>query len=170
MGSKRIGMARVKSLINENSNALQVRKLVIKSITADATLGAEDSGKLIVLNAADAGSTAVTVTLPAATGSGQHYKIMVGTVSAMTAGYKVQVTGDDTMDGVVMTLADGGNTVLGFETAAASDTFTMDGTTTGGVSIGDFIELIDIASNQWAISGQTTSSGTEATPFSAAVG
>ena len=80
MGTKRVGWARIRSLINENQNALQTRKKVIKSVTATASLVIGDSGKLIVLNAADAGSTAVTVTLPAATGSGAHYKIVVGTV------------------------------------------------------------------------------------------
>ena len=173
MGTKRVGMARVKSLINANNNALQVRKLVIKSITATASLGAEDSGKLIVLNAADADSTAVTVTLPAATGSGRCYKIVVGTVSAMTAAYKIQVAdATDTIDGQIVTASTGDSPDLAqpWVTAAASDTVTLDGTTTGGASIGDWIEVIDIASNQWVISGQTTSSGTEATPFSAAVG
>ena len=172
MGSKRVGMARVKSLINANNNALQVRKKVIKSITASASLAAADSGKLFVLNAADAGSTAVTVTLPAATGSGRYYRIVVGTVNAMSDGYKIQVADStDTIDGQIVTASTGDTPDLGqpWVTAAASDTVTFDGTTTGGVAIGDWIEVIDIASNQWVISGQTTSSGTEATPFSAAV-
>ena len=43
------------------------------------------------------------------------------------------------------------------------------GTTTGGVAIGDFIELIDIATDKWLVFGHTTTSGTEATPFSATV-
>ena len=40
---------------------------------------------------------------------------------------------------------------------------------TGGVSIGDEITLIDIASNQYMVKGILTASGTEATPFSASV-
>lgn len=172
MGTKRVGWARIKSLINENTNALQLQRKVIKSVTATASLTTADSGKLVVLNAADAGSTAVTVTLPAATGSGVHYKIVVGTVNAMSAGYKIQVANSsDTIDGQITTASTGDSPDLGqpWVTAAASDTITFDGTTTGGVAIGDYIELTDIASNQWTVSGATTSSGTEATPFSAAV-
>jgi hypothetical protein len=45
----------------------------------------------------------------------------------------------------------------------------LNGTTTGGVSIGDEITLIDIASNQYMVKGILTASGTEATPFSASV-
>jgi len=172
MGTKRVGWARIRSLINENQNALQTRKKVIKSVTATASLVIGDSGKLIVLNAADAGSTAVTVTLPAATGSGAHYKIVVGTVSAMSAAYTVQVANaDDTIDGQLTTASTGDTPDLAqpWVTAAASDTITLNGTTTGGVAIGDWIELTDIASNQWIVSGATTTSGAEATPFSAAV-
>jgi len=172
MGTKRVGWARIRSLINENQNALQTRKKVIKSVTATASLVIGDSGKLIVLNAASAGSTAVTVTLPAATGSGAHYKIVVGTVSAMSAAYTVQVANaDDTIDGQLTTASTGDTPDLAqpWVTAAASDTITLNGTTTGGVAIGDWIELTDIASNQWIVSGATTTSGAEATPFSAAV-
>jgi hypothetical protein len=46
---------------------------------------------------------------------------------------------------------------------------TFNATTTGGVQIGDWIELTDIASNTWMVYGYTTTSGSEATPFSAAV-
>jgi hypothetical protein len=86
-----------------------------------------------------------------------------------TSGYTIQVTGDDTMDGHILSLQDSADTVVGWETAATSDTITLNGTTTGGVSIGDWIELVDIAADQWTVTGITTSSGTEATPFSAAV-
>ena len=46
---------------------------------------------------------------------------------------------------------------------------TDDGTTTGGVSIGDYVELEDIKSGVWGVTGHVTGSGTEATMFSAAV-
>jgi len=62
MGTKRVGWARIKSLINENQNALQMRKKVTMTTTADTTLTAADSGKTIFLD----GSTTHDVTLPAA--------------------------------------------------------------------------------------------------------
>jgi hypothetical protein len=56
-------------------------------------------------------------------------------------------------------------------TAAASDTITLNGTTTGGGAIGDYVELIDIASNQYTVSGMVTcAAGSNiATMFSATV-
>jgi hypothetical protein len=67
-------------------------------------------------------------------------------------------------------LSDGAAAVLGYmAVAATSDTITLNGTTTGGVSIGDWVEIVDVASGVFAATGLTTSSGTEATPFSATV-
>ena len=65
---------------------------------------------------------------------------------------------------------DGGTaSLISWPTVAASDTITLDGTTTGGVNIGDYVLLTDIATNQYTVSGLLNASGTEATPFSAAV-
>lgn len=137
------------------------------TITGDITLTeAAHEGKILLLGEVG-GNAAVAVTLPAATGSGGVYKFIVSVVN--TSGYTIQVTGDDTMDGQIISLQDAADTVVGWETAATSDTITLNGTTTGGVAIGNWVELIDIAADQWAVSGQTTSSGIEATPFSAAV-
>ena len=71
--------------------------------------------------------------------------------------------------GVIFNTDDASNAVQGFETAASSDTITLNGTTTGGVNKGDWVELEDIASGIWGVTGLLTGSGTEATPFSAAV-
>jgi hypothetical protein len=139
----------------------------IVTITGDITLTeAAHSDKILLLGEVG-GNAAVAVTLPAATGSGARFHFKVSVVN--TSGYTIQVTGDDTMDGHILSLQDAADTVVGWETAATSDTITLNGTTTGGVSIGDWIELVDIAADQWAVTGITTSSGTEATPFSAAV-
>mgnify|MGYP003625747053 CR=1 FL=1 len=145
------------------------------SITAtDAITAAEHAGRTLVLNAADADSTAVTLTLPAATGTGNVYHFIVGVVSAMTAAYKIQVVGDDTIDGFIIAANDvaahaSNNSLNVWKTVAASDTITLNGTTTGGVAIGDWICLTDIAADQWAVDALLNQSGTEATPFTAAV-
>ena len=139
------------------------------SITAtDAITAAEHAGRTIVLNAADAASTAVVCTLPLATGTGNVYNFIIGVVSAAAGMYVIQVTGDDTIDGSVHAGIDDGAS-KSFKTAATSDTITLNGTTKGGVSIGDTITLTDIAADQWAVSGLLTASGTQVTPFSAAV-
>ena len=121
------------------------------SITAtDAITATEHAGRTLVLNAADAGSTAVTLTLPIATGTGNEYSFIIGTVNAMTAGYKIQAgDADDTIDGWIIAKNDvanhaSNNSINLWKPAAADDTITLDGTTTGGVSIGDHICLTDI--------------------------
>lgn len=109
-----------------------------------------------------------TFTLPAATGSGGKYLFVVGAVN--TSNYLIKsVAGADTMDGQIMTRSSSDTAVeavQSWQPAATDDTITLNATTTGGVSIGDWVELIDIATNQWMVRGMTTSSGTEATPFS----
>ena len=52
--------------------------------------------------------------------------------------------------------------------AADSDTITLNGTTTGGIA-GDYFEIIDIATGIFFIKALSKSTGTAATPFSAAV-
>jgi hypothetical protein len=55
MGTKRVGWARIRSLINENENQLGARRAKVRSVvTADATLTAADYGKVILLSGAAA--------------------------------------------------------------------------------------------------------------------
>lgn len=138
----------------------------IATLTASTTITQEQhDGKTLLMGASGA---ALTFTLPAATGRGTKLKFMVSVVN--TSNYIIAVANaTDTMDGSIISLQDSADTVVGWETASTSDTITLNGTTTGGVSIGDWVELQDIAAGQWAVTGVTTSSGTEATPFSAAV-
>lgn len=129
------------------------------------TVGPEHAGKTIGLNLAGG----FTATLPASTGFGSRFKFQVQTVS--TTGYLIKVANaTDVMNGTIFTLSDVGAAVLGYmAVAASSDTITLNGTATGGVSIGDWVELTDIKAGVWAVTGLTTSTGTEATPFSATV-
>ena len=134
--------------------------------TGDITAAAHSGRKLYMGEVG--GNAAATFTLPAATGSGATYHFIVSVVN--TSNYVIQVTGDDTIDGSVILHQDSANTVVSFNTVAASDTITLNGTTKGGVSIGDELTLIDAAADQYIVKGVLTASGTEATPFSAAVG
>lgn len=134
------------------------------NITASTrTLTKDDAGAFITVNRA-AGST---LTLPSATGTGRWYRIFVGT-TITSNNLVVQVTTTDIMAGVALNAADGGDTLVAFETAADSDTITMNGTTKGGIK-GDWIELDDVASGVWHVKIVGSATGTEATPFSAAV-
>ena len=63
----------------------------------------------------------------------QHLQVFVATTVTSNS-YKIQVAnGDDTMAGVAIVANDGGDTASIFETAATSDTITLNGTTTGGI-------------------------------------
>lgn len=127
-----------------------------------AVTEADHDSKVVTLNRAGG----IAVTLPAATGSGTKLKFVVGTT--FTSSATIKVTGDDTMTGLAMLAADGGDTCVVFATGATADTITMDGSTTGGLKGAD-VELIDIAADLWFVSYRSDATGTEATPFSATV-
>jgi hypothetical protein len=110
----------------------------------------------------------ITFTLPAATGSATRFTILVQT-TITSNNLVVQVANaSDIMTGVALNAADGGDTAVMFETAVDTDTITMNGTTKGGVK-GDVIELEDVATNLWRVEVRGSATGTEVTPFSAAV-
>lgn len=119
-------------------------------------------GAVVTLNRAGG----IAVTLPAATGSGTSYAFVIGTT--FTGSATIKVVGDDIMTGSCVVLQDGGDTMVGFETAADTDTITWDGSTTGGLK-GDYVMLKDIAADTWEVLIRQKATGTEATPFSATV-
>ena len=108
------------------------------------------------------------VTLPAATGTGSVYRFIIGsTITSNSTTIKVANT-TDVMTGRAFVVSDNTAAVLGFATAAASDTITLNGTTLGGLA-GDHIEIIDAITGTFAVRVFTAATGTEATPFSATV-
>ena len=146
-----------------------IRDLV--TLTADTTItNAAHAGRVLLMGEVG-GNASATFTLPAATGTGAEFKFIVSVVN--TSNYVIQVTGDDTIDGSVVvtndTAAGGTASLISWPTVAASDTITLNATTTGGVQIGDYVLLTDIATDQYTVSGLLNASGTEATPFSVAV-
>ena len=119
------------------------------------------AGQTIVSNLA----ATQTFTLPAATGSGNIYRIYIKTTK--TGNMIIQVANStDVMNGALAVTTDAAGVVI--PTAAASDTITMSGSTTGGVA-GSLVVLQDVAAGFWSVSGALVSTGAEATPFSAAV-
>ena len=110
-----------------------------------------------------------TVTLPAATGSGARYYFVVSVVATSNS-HIIQVVGTDIMAGMVwLADSDTSGTTTAFVTASDSDTITLNRTTTGSVTRGEWIELTDAVSGVWLVKGFLTNSGSGATPFSAAV-
>ena len=137
-------------------------------VATDAVTITEHAGRTLLLGEVG-GNAAVTLTLPAATGTGAVYKFIVSVTN--TSNYKIQVAdATDTIDGVMLYLDVDGTAVTAFPTVAASDTITLNGTTQGGI-IGDYLELIDIATNQYHVRGvmRVPAGSNPATPFSAAV-
>ena len=141
-------------------------RLIAAGGTLSATVAAHD-GKIIALDTA-AGSV---VTLPAATGSGAVFRFIISVIATTNSHIVKVANANDVIYGVINTCSTGDSPDLGqpWVTAVDSDTITLDRTTTGSVSIGEWIELVDLVANKWAVRGQTVSSGAEATPFSATV-
>jgi hypothetical protein len=141
----------------------------IHTFTAtDAITITEHAGRTLLLGEVG-GNAAVTLTLPAATGTGAVYKFIISVTN--TSNYKIQVAdATDTIDGIMMYLDEDGTAVSAFPTVAASDTITLNGGTQGGI-VGDYLELIDIATNQYHVRGvmRVAAGANPATPFSAAV-
>jgi hypothetical protein len=140
-------------------------------VATGAITVAAHSGRTLNMAEVD-GNAAATFTLPAATGSGAVFKFVVGVVN--TSNYIIKVAdATDTIDGMVIvqndSTAGGTASLIAWPTVAASDTITLNGTTSGGVSIGDYILLTDMIANQYVVSGMLNASGTEVTPFSATV-
>ena len=135
----------------------------VNSTVTAATLAvtSDSNGQTINLSRA----AGIVVTLPAATGSKAVYTFVVAT--AVTSNdYVIQVANaSDTLNGLSSV---GGTTGAVFSTVAASDTLTMNGTTTGGL-VGSYVQVTDIAANEYLVSAALVGSGTPATPFSAAV-
>ena len=133
------------------------------TITASATLNRNThAGSVVNLNAL----AGLTVTLPASTGKGDQYEIFVLT-TVTSNNYIIQVANaTDILAGAVHLTTDiAGTSML---TSTTSDTITMNGSTTGGLR-GSWLRFKDVASGFWALEGGIICTGTEATPFSAAV-
>lgn len=135
------------------------------ALTASLTLDMRHAETLVVLNAA----AGLTLTLPAAIGSGALFRFLVGTTVTSNNDIIQVANSVDVMAGVcAMASDDASDVIKAFETVAASDTITMNGSTKAGIK-GDYIELTDAAAGLWRVTMTVSGTGTEITPFSAAV-
>ncbi len=97
MGTKRVGWARIKKLINENTNPLHHQHGVVEAITTDRTLTAADGGKKFTIGTATA---AVTLPTVAVAGSGWSCEFWVNSNTAATT---ITAPGTDLILGHVRT-------------------------------------------------------------------
>ena len=135
------------------------------AVTASAHSGV---GRTLLLGEVG-GDAECAITLPAATGTGDLYRFVVSVVN--TSNYVIKVAdATDTIDGSVTILDVDGTAQAGYAATGADDTITLNGTTTGG-ALGDWVEFVDIATNQWAVRGHLVvpAGSNIADPFSEAV-
>jgi hypothetical protein len=134
---------------------------VVNITTATATLSsAAHAGRTVTLNRA----AGIAITLPAATGSGDVYRILVGTT--FTGDATITCAGTDTLVGQALLGADGGDTVLHFQSAPGNKIITFTATNTTGGIAGAWVDLVDAVSGRWTVRIISDAAGTEATPFS----
>ncbi len=150
---------------SEINRATDLSARVVGLAVTTAITEAAHEGKTILMTGAGG---ARTFTLPAATGAGGRYRFVVGEVN--TSGYLIKAAvGTDLFEGMIIgasttdSQTDAARTWL---SGANDDTVTLNGTTTGGAAIGDWIEFEDLSAVGWFVRGMITQSGTEATPFS----
>ena len=94
MGSKRVGHARIRALINENSNQMSIQKLRYIAGTATKSLTAAESGRVVLVGGAAAGLAADTIfTLPSAA-DGLYFKFVYVGNAADAQDFQVN-TGSD---------------------------------------------------------------------------
>ena len=95
MGSKRIGWARIKSLVNENTNRLNHKLPAWSKGTATDTLTAAESGNTVIVGPLAAGLAADAIfTLPSAT-DGMYFKFVYVGGAADAQDFQIN-TGSDT--------------------------------------------------------------------------
>jgi len=111
-----------------------------------------------------------TVTLPAASGSGARFRVMVGTTITSNSFILQVANASDTMAGHITTsLATGAaGADFGEAITGTDDTITMNGSTTGGIA-GSYVECEDVAANLWRVNAALIGSGTVTSSVSAAV-
>lgn len=135
--------------------------VAVTSVTSLALTQALHANRVVFVT-----DVAAAYTLPAATGTGDKYTIILGATQTSASTIKV-ASSADTFVGTALLFADGGDTTVGFAAAATDDTVDLLGTgnSTGGI-LGAVYEFWDVAAAKWAVRIVSDAAGTEATPFS----
>lgn len=129
------------------------------TITAATTLSRNVHANAVVNLSSTTGRA---ITLPAATGTGDVYTIVIP-VTVSSGNHTIVRAGSDVINGAVGLTTDIAGSTM--PAAAATTTITMNGSTTGGVQ-GSMVRLTDAITGKWLVEGNLVCTGTEATPFS----
>jgi hypothetical protein len=158
------GLTATSAEINRNTD-VSTRKVTI--VASGAIAEATHESKTLLLGEVG-GNALCAMTLPAATGGGARYLFKVSVVN--TSSYTITTNTTDVFNGKILThdldITDG--TLLHAFNSTAATIVTLNGTTTGGAAIGDWVEIEDILAGVWSIRGVVTcaASSNPATPFS----
>ncbi len=152
MGSKRVGMARVKSLINENVNQLKLWKQQIVTCTGTTTLTAAQSGCTVYWTH----GTAHDITLPDAK-QGMRFRFVI--VGGANAEHKIVSASSDKIFGRVQLSSDTADKIA-FQVIArgsAADEVRLKyhtSVTAQGGGPGDVIDLVCGEDGYWICNAQ----------------
>ena len=149
MGTKRVGWARIRSLINENNNQMKFKSAQVVHVNNTATtLTAAQSGATVFWTH----GSAHNITLPAAT-AGMHFKIVI-TAGSNHAQNIAADSGDGFYGRVVVATTNAADKVAMQAVAkgSAKDYIKLQqNTTTKGGSTGDVINLWCLEDGYWNV-------------------
>lgn len=149
----------LKDQVNSNFNELYTSSRAPVVMTAAGAISAAvNGGKSTVINSA----AGIAITLPASTGSGTAYTLLIGT-TITSSSTTITTNGTDKLAGIAVQSGSAGATTS-FPTSVGT-TITMNGSTKGGI-IGDRITLRDMATGQWNVEILSAITSVAATPFS----
>lgn len=133
---------------------------------ATGNVPATAEGRIIRIGQDGSANTAITLTLPEATGSGAVYRVLVNTTN--TGGLVIAALTTDTMVGIVNILDLDAAAQGAYQASGTDDKITLNSTTTGG-QIGDWLEFVDYADTIWQVKGSLAvpTGSNPADPFSA---
>jgi len=143
-------------------NALGATALTVIDLNAASlTVTAATHGGALITVSYTAGTC--TITLPAATGSGNFFRFLISAVGTNDRIIKV-ANSSDSMFGYALQ-GQGGVSPVMKEAAANDDTITLNGGAKGG-KVGTFVTLIDFATNKWSAQIMSVDNGTGTSPWS----
>ena len=156
-------MSRLSANLANEAATLAERAVVIGSGTTNLDPSLHANRLLLITN----GSNAITINLPEAVGSGDVYKFLV-TVARTSTSIIINAkstNGSNVFVGMI-TQHGSANVVTKFA-STTNDIITLNNTTQGAQSAGDYLEIVDGAVDTWYVVRALFSvSGNAATPFS----
>ena len=156
MGTKRVGWARIRSLINQNQNQLKLLLPQVIAVSGTRTLTAAESGATIAWTM----GSAHHITLPSAT-VGLRFNFVIETGAA--AGHTIITQSADKIHGCAYLMqagtADACNSQVVEDGAGLDKVHWKSDSTTHGGGAGNTCQLICVEAGKWVATVHQTTSG-----------